>query len=386
MQMKKRIAIVGGGPGGLTLARILSLHGLAASVLEYDEHPLARPQGGSLDLHGEGAQRALREARLEAEFSAVARTDDQYDLLYDKHGTLLFEHGSADGDRPEVDRTQLRQILLDSLPPGTVRWNQRVRAVEPCADGRYRIVAGADLGEFDLVVGADGAFSRVRPLLGDVRPSYSGVSFVELSIDAIDDLHPELAALVPRGKFFAVEEGRGLIVQRSSGGHVRVYAALRVPEAWLREGPIDFSAPERARATLKAQFPGWSERLLAFIDRASDLIIPRPIVALPVGHRWPHRAGVTLLGDAAHVMSPFGGNGVNLAMIDATELALSLVSESDWDVAVATYEERMFERAIEPARGAQEGLESFLTAGGLDHVRSHFEQVSGAAAPTAQRP
>src|SRR5207244_1005159 len=129
---------------------------------------------------------------------------------------------------------------------------------------------------------------------------------VELAIDEVDTRHPELARLVPRGKIFAAGDGRGLIAQRSSGGHVRIYIAFGAPEGWLREGPIDFSSPERARATLKEQFPTWSPRLLAFIDRASDHIVPRPLVALPVGHRWEHRAGVTLLGDAAHVMSPFG--------------------------------------------------------------------------------
>ena len=378
MQMKKRVAIIGGGPGGLTLARILSLHGISACVFEYDEHPLARPQGGSLDLHGDGAQRALREARLEQEFFALARYDDQYDGLYDKHAQLVFEHAEAGGgDRPEIDRTQLRQMLLDSLPQGTVRWNQAIRGVEASGDGRHRVLGrGGPLGEFDLVVGADGAFSKVRPLLSDVRPSYAGATFVELEIDDIDRRHPELAALVPRGKIFAVEEGRGIIAQRSSGGHVRVYLAFRVHESWQRDGAVDFSTPERARTTLKAQFPGWSERLLAFIDCASDRIVPRPLVALPVGHRYQHRAGVTLLGDAAHVMSPFGGNGVNLAMIDATDLALALVNQPDWDRAVAEYEERMFERATEPAAGAKEGLESFLAEGGLEGIRAHLADAS----------
>ena len=71
-----RIAIIGGGPGGLMLARLLQLRGLSPVVFERDAHAEERPQGGSLDLHGETGQRAMRLARLEAEFAAAARPEN----------------------------------------------------------------------------------------------------------------------------------------------------------------------------------------------------------------------------------------------------------------------------------------------------------------------
>lgn len=381
MQKRKAVGIVGGGPGGLTLARILATRGIPSTVFELDEHPLARPQGGSLDLHAESGQRALRECGLEAQFKALARYDDQYDALYDHQGVLRFEHADATGgDRPEIDRTQLRAILLESLSKGTIRWGSKVSGVEALSDGRYRIGgAGGTIGEFDLVVGADGAWSKVRPLVSREKPAYTGVLIIELTIDEVDARHPALAALIPRGKIAALGDNRGFIAQRSSNSHVRVYVMFRVPEEQVREGIVDLSSPVRARAQLKALLPGWAPSLLGFIDACSDTIISRPLVALPVGHRWEHRPGVTLLGDAAHVMPPFSGEGVNMAMLDGLELGLRLAESSDWSAAVSGYEEEMFGRAAEAAAGAMMGL-AFVSKDALAHVLEHFASIQSAAA------
>lgn len=382
MHQEKRIAIIGGGPGGLTLARILATRGIPSAVFELDAHALSRPQGGSLDLHTDSAQLALREAGLEAAFRALARYDDQRDAIYDHEGKLYFEHDgtgrgpSAEGGRPEIDRTQLRDILLASLSPDMVRWNSKVSGIEALPDGRYRVVSGSgSLGEFDLVVGADGAWSKVRPLLSQQKPHYTGVTFIELSFEHVDEVHPAIAQLVPSGKISAVGGGQGFIAQRSSGGQVRAYFMFRVPLDWIQSGGLDLSAPDRARSTLKSALPGWAPKFLAFIDECNDAIVARPLVMLPVGHRWEHRAGVTLLGDAAHVMSPFSGEGVNMAMLDACELALALASDDDWSRAVASYEAKMFVRAAEAAAGAEQGLD-FVSEQGLAHILEHFSQIS----------
>ncbi|MGE6762991.1 FAD-dependent oxidoreductase [Corallococcus interemptor] len=386
MQTAKTVGIIGGGPGGLTLARILSTRGITATVFELDEHPLARPQGGSLDLHGDSGLRALREAGLESAFKAVARYDDQGDAIYDAQGTLHFQHNEASsGDRPEIDRTQLRSLLLDSLPSERIRWGSKVSAVEPLPDGRYRVMGPVGvLGEFDLVVGADGAWSRIRPLVSPATPAFTGVLFIELQIDDVDTRHPVVAKLLPRGKLSVVGNNQGLIAQRSSGGHVRAYFMFRVSEAQLRQGLVDTSSPARAREQLKALLPGWAPSLLAFIDACNDRITERPIVALPVGHRWTHRPGVTLLGDAAHVMPPFAGEGVNMAMLDGLELGLALAADPDWSRAVQGYEEAMFERAASAAAASMQGLD-FVSEHALEHVLEHFrmiqQELAGAVAP-----
>ncbi|PMQ05134.1 FAD-dependent urate hydroxylase [Dyella sp. AD56] len=358
-----RIAIVGGGPGGLALARILALGGMASTVFERETHAKVRPQGGTLDLHADSGQLALRRAGLEREFLAIARYEDQGSRLCDKAGHILLADDDASaGDRPEVDRTALRDMLLASLPSNTVRWDHAVTQVQPNTDGTYDIIFAHGSSEtFDLVVGADGTWSMVRPLVSRYEPQYSGLTFIEFGLDDVDSRHPELSLLVGRGKLGAEgNDGRALIIQRNGHAHLRGYAIFRVPSDWAAKH-FDFSSPATARARLVAEFDGWANPLLDLIRASNDVMVPRQIYALPVGHHWAHRAGVTLLGDAAHVMSPFGGEGVNAALLDAAELGRHLIDHRDWRSAVRDYESEMFSRVVEAARASAEAAATELS-------------------------
>jgi 2-polyprenyl-6-methoxyphenol hydroxylase-like FAD-dependent oxidoreductase len=377
-----RIAIVGAGPGGLTLARILHIHGIAAAVFEREAFSSVRPQGGSLDMHVESGQWAIECAGLGAEFKRIARYEDQETRIYDKHGKLRFLEDDVRGkDRPETDRGHLRQMLLDSLPAGVVRWNHELRAATLQENGLCELVfRNGESESFDLVVGADGAWSRIRPLLSDVRPVYSGVTFFELGIDDVDARHPAIAQLVGRGLMFALGDGKALIGHRDANSHIGTYAALRVPENWKETAGIDWSSADAVRSSLAAHFSDWSAELLELIYRSGEQgekMTPRPIHALPAGHRWKHRRGVTLLGDAAHVMSPFGGDGANLAMQDAAELALALVGEADWKTAIPACEEKMFARAEESATGARDAIQEVFSEDGLEHMVRQMESHRG---------
>ena len=368
MPTQLRIAIVGAGPGGLTLARILACHGVTVRVFERERGPLERPQGGTLDLHAESGQLALQHAGLEHAFQRIARYEDQGSRLMDQHGHLLFEDPNpAAADRPEVDRAALRQILLDALPEGCVNWGVDIHAIRPADGARWTLHQDARThGPFDLVVGADGAWSKVRPLLSPYQPQYSGLTFIEFSIEDVDRRHPRIARLVGRGKLEVAGDARAIIVQRNANAHLRGYAIFRVP--------IDWAAIPRELSSLKAQFKGWHPDILALFEAANPQVVARPIHALPVGHRWSNRPGLTLIGDAAHLMSPFGGEGVNAAMLDAVELAQHLLQTPDGSAAVQAYETHMFERVLPAAQGSAEGAAIQLSHDSLALSLAHLHQ------------
>ncbi|MGY2291860.1 FAD-dependent oxidoreductase [Pseudomonas sp. SDO528_S397] len=376
MNTLSRIAIIGGGPAGLTLARILTLNGFTVHVFEKDRGPHERAQGGTLDLHRESGQLALQHAGLEDAFYRIARYDDQGSRLMDQHARLLFEDPNPHaGDRPEVDRAALRQILLEALPPGGVHWDANVREIREAGDSRWSVYLGDTAhGPFDLVVGADGAWSKVRPLLSPYSPQYSGLTFIEFSIDDVDRRHPDIARLVGHGKLEVVGDAKALIVQRNADAHLRGYAVFRVPADWARQS-LDLASPHAARRALLAQFNGWHPDILALLQAANDRFVPLTINALPIGHCWPHRPGLTLIGDAAHLMSPFGGEGVNAAMLDAAQLARQLIASPSLSQAVQAFEREMFQRVAPLAKDSAESAAVLLShdaiALTLAHLRNH---------------
>lgn len=357
------IAIVGAGPGGLTLARILHVRGIRSTLFERDLHALARPQGGTLDLDAASGQFALEQAGLIGEFRHLARYEDQGMRILDKHGHAHFDHpgDSADG-RPEIDRTHLRDLLLASLPQGFIQWGHELQKVRPSEDGTYDLLfENATERPFDLVVGADGAWSKIRPLVSSYRPQYTGVTIIEFGIDDIDARYPSLSQLVGHGNLAAYgDDAKALIAQRNANAHVRVYAAMRMPEGWAGQH-FNFSNPGEVRDKLLSLYGDWAPELKDLIRLSNDRIQPLPLYALPVGHRWTNRTGITLLGDAAHLMSPYGGSGVNNAMRDAAELGRLLSESNDWREAVRIYELEMFERVLDSARDASHGIATALS-------------------------
>ncbi|GAB7032420.1 NAD(P)/FAD-dependent oxidoreductase [Streptomyces sp. NPDC021749] len=360
MSTTPRIAVIGAGPGGLVCASVLQQHGVPVTVFERESDPHSRSQGGTLDIHEDTGQVALRAAGLFDRFLALSRPEGQQWRLYDRHATLIRHDRAGQGDlsRPEIDRGQLRTLLLDSLAPGTVRWGHGAKAVTPLPDGTALLhQQDGRVEEFDLVIGADGAWSRVRPALSDAVPTYAGVSMVEIHFDDVDRRHPGIARLVGAGTMSAKAGRRSLVLQRNSNGHVRGYAFFRGPQDW--HAGLDLADTEAVRARLLAQYEGWDEGLLDILRDNEGGFINRPMVVLPVPHTWRRVPGITLLGDAAHLMPPVGV-GANLALLDGAELAQAVIGHSTLGEALDAYESVMLPRAAENAKTAQQMLTSLM--------------------------
>ncbi|MFB4419776.1 FAD-dependent oxidoreductase [Streptomyces sp. QL37] len=361
--MRPRIAVIGSGPAGLAFARVLHRHGHPVTVVERDPARDARPAGGTLDLHEGLGQLALEKAGVLAEFQALSRPEGQAMRILDVDGSVLRDWAPRPDDRanPEIDRGQLRDLLLGPLD---VQWGRAVTEVEPARrDGVLVHFADGRQESFDLVIGADGAWSRVRPAVSPVTPQYTGITLVETSLDDIDDRHPDLARLVGDGSVAVYGVNRALVAQRSSGGHVKVYAQFRVAldRHTAPDRHTDPADAEAVRSKLLERFEGWAAPVLDLI-RQGTAFIHRPLHTLPVSHTWAHVPGVTLLGDAAHLMPPLGA-GANLAMLEGAELAEAVVAAGaeDLDGAVRAFEEQMWARAGRWAAITTAGLERLVS-------------------------
>jgi 2-polyprenyl-6-methoxyphenol hydroxylase-like FAD-dependent oxidoreductase len=358
--MNKHIAIIGAGLGGLVLARVLHINGIAATVYEADAGPHARPQGGLLDLHQHSGQRALRDAGLLAAFHALTLPGEDAKRVVDRHGTVLFDRpGDPAPPQPEVERGALRAMLVGSLPAAAIHWGCKLASIARDG-GRYTLLfADGRSAAADLVVGADGAWSRVRPLLTPSRPVYAGTCFIEIALRAADGRHRAAIEAIGSGTLVAVAPGKGIMVHRDADGSARGYAALNKPEAWMRA--IDFSDARAGLALVAREFAGWSPSLSAFVSASQAVPVLRPIHALPVGMRWDGVPGLTLVGDAAHLMSPFAGEGANLALLDGAELAAAILRHPGAiDAALADYECALFPRSAAVAAASARNLALFF--------------------------
>jgi 2-polyprenyl-6-methoxyphenol hydroxylase-like FAD-dependent oxidoreductase len=352
------ITVIGAGLGGLSLAAVLHRRGIEVAVYDLDESATSRHQGGMLDIHEESGQAALRAAGLYDGFRKAYLDGADGTRVLDKTGTVLMADEGR-GDRPEIDRGALRDLLLSGLPEGMVRWGARMTAVEAVPGGHRVTFADGSTVTTELLVGADGAWSRVRPLLSGAEPAYLGVSFVEARVLDSASRHPRSAATVGAGLMFALDDEKGILAHLEPNAELCIYAALKAPEDWIRTTEI-------TRAALLEHFADWAADLRGLITDSTGDLIPRALYALPVGHRWHRVPGVTLVGDAAHLMSPFAGEGANLAMQDGAELAAAIADHpGDIEAALAAYEAAMFPRAAEAAEMSAVNLDqSFAPHGG----------------------
>lgn len=378
----EQIAIVGGGPGGLTLARLLQLKGLNVKVYERDLNAAARVQGSPLDMHEGSGWAALRKANLSGAFGKNVRHGADKKIIVNERAEIIFsDHDAKPGEdlsnkpsRPEIDRGALRKIFLESLPPETVVWNSHFVSMEKQNGGWLLQFKNGSSAYADMVIAADGANSKIRPYVTNIKAFYSGVTMLEINIDNAAKATPHIHALLNGGKIMAFGNGKCLLGGQKGIGGLGFYASFRPDENWTLNSGLNFSDKTQLLAWFKSEYNEWSSTWYELFENAAMPVVPRPIYCMPLDQNWATQPNVTLLGDAAHVMPPFAGEGANTSMFDALELSECLTSDkyNTLQEAISFYEVSMRKRAAKAAKQSLENGERMHSAGALEKMLKVF--------------
>ncbi len=381
MLQNKKVAIIGGGPGGLTLARLLQMQGVDVNVFERDLDETARQQGATLDLHEESGLEALRRAGLMTEFYAAYRPNAGKLRLLDEQANIHSDDHSEENPypdfRPEIDRQPLRDILYKSLYPNTVIWNSQFVEMEKQNDGWLIHFKNNNTANADLVIAGDGANSKIRTLITDIKPIYSGVTIVEGNIYNAEKNAPKLWELVKGGKIFALGNEQTIILSAKGEGSLSFYTGCKDDETWTKTSGIDFSNKEQVSQWFKSAFATWSNIWQELFSSDEMWFVPRPQYHFPLDQHWASLPNLTMLGDAAHRMPPYAGEGVNMAMQDAFELAECLTSNRYENIhsAITAFEQQMQKRASEITQNTLYNTELMHSENGLEKLLDLFNQL-----------
>ncbi|UII21545.1 FAD-dependent oxidoreductase [Fulvivirga ligni] len=360
----KQIAIVGGGPGGLTLARFLQLKGVDVKVYERDFSREARLQGATLDLHAGSGLLAVEKAGLMDQFKKLYRPGADKGRIIDKHGNILYdEHNKPERTdeqewRPEIDRSDLRDLLLDSLLPDTVIWDSHIVSADRVEEGWQLVFKNGSTVFADIIIGADGGNSKIRPIVTDATPYYASTTIFQGNVEEAEVRAPGVYDMLKGGKIYVHADGKYFHISSKGDGSIDFYISAKVPENSVKESGADFSDRSQFLNWCQENFNGWSKLWFELFENTTLPLLVRPQYCIPVDQSWEAQPDLTLLGDAAHIMPP-SGEGVNLAMLDALELCECLTNEdfTDLKTAIETYEHRMRIRAAAEAVESMEGVE-----------------------------
>ena len=377
----KQVAIVGGGPAGLALAKLLQLKNTNVKVYERDVNRDVRVQGATLDLHEGTGLEALKRAGLLSEFykhhrpvaSKMRLTDGLLNIVFDDHGFAAITAET----RPEIDRAPLRDILLNALKPGTVTWDSHFVAMEKENNGWRLFFKNGSDAYADLVVAADGANSKVCPYLSDVKPVYSGVTLIEGNIHDAEKHTPNLFAFAKGGKVMAFDHEQFIGYGTKEDRSIMFVVNFKTPETWLAQSGIDFNNKEEVLSWFKSEFTNWSDEWDEFFKNNAVYFIPRPQYYFPFDQSWETDESLTMVGDAAHRMPPYAGEGANVALQDAFELADCLTGNQFTDIktAIAWFEKDMVTRGAKATKETLENAERMFSKTGLAQMSDFFDGV-----------
>lgn len=366
----KHIAIIGGGPGGLMLGLLLQRQGLPFTIYERGYKTTNNDRGGSLDIHEESGQLPLKEAGIYDDFRKYARYEGEDTRIVRKDGTILYDEDAEDeGERPEIDRGKLCDIIIEQIHPEHMKYGYQYEKMIPQKNGQVELIfeSGATVMT-DLVVGADGAFSKIRPCLTTAEPEYTGISMIEMNSN--ENEHPDLLKFNKNGKVMGLGGDQAILGQRNGDGRIMAYISSKM--SYERLDDYRNLSLDELKATLLNEFAEWGTELKKYIAYSYDDIKFRRIYKLPIGLTWKTQPNITIIGDAAHLMSPFAGEGVNMALYDAYLLAESFKTYDNLSEILKVYEQQMFEITEVHAKESQDNLEIFFSENGAETMTEFF--------------
>ncbi|MEP6728863.1 MAG: NAD(P)/FAD-dependent oxidoreductase [Bacteroidota bacterium] len=380
----KTIAIIGGGPSGLTLTKLLQLKGANVKVYERDLNKDARVQGSPLDLHFESGLKAIEVAGLMDSFKANYSPGADKARVVDENATIFYEHNEESrgtfGDKwfsPEIDRFALRKILLDSLQSDTVVWDSHIVAIENINNTWQIIFKNGNTAVADIVIGADGANSTIRSFVTPIKPFYSGVTFLQCKIYDTEKNDQNIHSFLNDGKIMALGDSKTLTVVAKGDGSIGFGASWKIDANWRIDSGIDFKNNIQVLEWFKKEYSKWGSIWQELFEYEKSDFIPRPLYCMPLDQYWEAKPTITLIGDAAHLMPPFAGEGVNMAMLDAVQLSENLTSEKFTDLksAIADYEKQMFARFSEIGKITMFNTGWMHSPDGLKKMMERFKQL-----------
>ncbi|WP_210619116.1 FAD-dependent oxidoreductase [Mammaliicoccus lentus] len=366
----KHIAIVGGGPGGLMLGLLLQRQGFSFTIYERGYQNMHSDRGGSLDIHDDSGQLPLKEAGIFETFRKHARYEGEDTRIVSKDGEILYdEDAEGEGNRPEIDRGKLCDIIMEQIHPENIKYGFKFEKLTQRDNGEVELVfENGTTVMTDLVIGADGAFSQIRSYLTNAKPEYTGISMIEMNSD--ENEHPDLLKFNKNGKLIGLGGDQAILGQRNGDGRIMAYISFKTKYEKLDE--YRNLSLDVLKERLLVEYSDWDSELKNYIAYSYDDIKFRRIYKLPIGLTWETQPNITIIGDAAHLMSPFAGEGVNMALYDAYLLAKSFKNFNNLTKVLKAYEQKMFETTKVHAKESQDNLEIFFSENGAEKMAQFF--------------